>query len=103
MDSLLQLCIKGQNSTPFPLTVVGRIARFSEGLEDDLARITGDRSIAVSIAVAGFKQFVESTSHCSIATAIIGEVMRTDMIHVAFSIRPSLSLTYRFGYIYLAP
>ncbi|KAL6233071.1 hypothetical protein BDW75DRAFT_246825 [Aspergillus navahoensis] len=85
VDSLVQLGIRGQNSPLFPLTVVGRIASFSEGLKDDLARIAGDPGIALSIAVAGFKQFIKSTSDGSVGTAMIGEVMRTDMVHVALN------------------
>ncbi|KAL2869141.1 Zn(II)2Cys6 transcription factor [Aspergillus lucknowensis] len=85
VHSVLQLGQGQQSSSDSPVLVVRRLASLSEGLKHDLGRAIGDSSATLSIAVAAFNQFIISTCHTGVGTARIGEVMRTDMIHVALN------------------
>jgi hypothetical protein len=85
-----QLGVEQPSSTNFTPSVAQIITKLSEGLNGDIAWITGGSNTAFSIAVAAFNQFLDSTSHGSLGTLRIRDVMRTDMIHIACKVCSSI-------------
>ncbi|KAE8395968.1 hypothetical protein BDV23DRAFT_168289 [Aspergillus alliaceus] len=81
--NVLQMQTERPISANPTLSVAQLITRLSEGLNKEIAWATGNSSMAFSIAVAAFDQFLDSTANGSPGTLKIRDVMRTQMIHVA--------------------
>ncbi|KKK18909.1 hypothetical protein AOCH_000321 [Aspergillus ochraceoroseus] len=71
----------------FSLTVAEMVSNIKEVLAGDLIcapRMIGDYHTVVSIAVDSFQQFVNISTN-TVGSSMIQQVMKTDMIHVAFN------------------
>jgi hypothetical protein len=78
----------------FTLSVSEMVGKVRQGMSGDLAfapRAIGSPDAVMSIAVKSFQFFLQCSVH-TVGTPLIREVMRREMLHVAFEVRNPLRL-----------